>query len=277
MSKDFEQAYKELAQSEIPDLWDRIEAGLSEKSTPDKKEGMPSERKKKIYFRRYTGVAAAALCVALIVPAALFLRQQGQKSGHLEMAADQGIMEESAEVTECAPETAEGVEEAEGAQADEEPRVAMTGGEESMTSSSADADADFGGDIAADMTAVEESVSDIMEDEEKKMENGVSSAAAESLSAPKLRETAELTDGTVMEKVTIEVIDGTTQMDEKTMGTVYTAVVLKDESGSFGEGEHIEVFVPAHSSAALIAGRTFETDLIYREGEEYPFILNAIR
>ena len=31
MSKSFEKEYKELAQSKLPDLWDRIEAGLSEK------------------------------------------------------------------------------------------------------------------------------------------------------------------------------------------------------------------------------------------------------
>ena len=36
MSKNFEQAYKELAQKETPDLWDRIEAGLTEKSAPKK-------------------------------------------------------------------------------------------------------------------------------------------------------------------------------------------------------------------------------------------------
>ena len=38
MNKNFEQAYKELAQNEVPDLWDRIEAGLKEKSAPAKKD-----------------------------------------------------------------------------------------------------------------------------------------------------------------------------------------------------------------------------------------------
>ena len=37
MSKDFEQAYKEAAQTEAPDLWDRIEAGLKSKSVPEEK------------------------------------------------------------------------------------------------------------------------------------------------------------------------------------------------------------------------------------------------
>ena len=33
MSKDFEKSYRELAKSEAPDLWDRIESGLSRQST----------------------------------------------------------------------------------------------------------------------------------------------------------------------------------------------------------------------------------------------------
>ena len=35
MNRDFEKEYIELAQCEIPDLWDRIEAGLTEKSAPE--------------------------------------------------------------------------------------------------------------------------------------------------------------------------------------------------------------------------------------------------
>ena len=271
MSKDFEQAYKELVQSEIPDLWDRIEAGLSEKSTPEKKEEIPSEKKKKIYFRRYTGMAAAVLCVALIVPAALFLGQQGQKSSYLEMAEDHSGAETSSEVTECAPEEGEGVK------ADREPYEATAGGGEFMTETAADA----GEDTVQDMAAVEESVSNIMEDEEKKMENSALSAEAESLSAPKHRGVAELEDGAVIEKVTADVIEGTAQLDDnenvKSMGIVYTAVVLKDEAGCFEEGQQIAIFVPVYSSAALIEGSIFEVDLIYREDEEYPFELKAIR
>ena len=35
MSKNLEEEYKKLALDEAPDLWDRIEAGLSEKSTSE--------------------------------------------------------------------------------------------------------------------------------------------------------------------------------------------------------------------------------------------------
>ena len=99
MSKDFEQAYRELAEREIPDLWDRIEAGLESKSTPeDGKEKiedvrndirddieagevssrMPEKKKgKRFPVSRYSKMAAAAVCVAVVLPAAVFLFRTG--------------------------------------------------------------------------------------------------------------------------------------------------------------------------------------------------------
>lgn len=118
MSKDFEQAYRELAESEIPDLWDRIEAGLESRSTPKQRErveldvgtaeegsagvrekeplrslpdtdgqehsgsGSSREKKKRRFFpfkstRSAAGVAAAVLCVAVVLPAAYVLFRSG--------------------------------------------------------------------------------------------------------------------------------------------------------------------------------------------------------
>ena len=57
MSKDFEKEYIELAQNEIPDLWDRIEAGLTEKSAPENKASIT------IFLKRYGGLVAAVLCL----------------------------------------------------------------------------------------------------------------------------------------------------------------------------------------------------------------------
>lgn len=274
MSKDFEQAYKELAKSEIPDLWDRIEAGLSEKSTPEPKHEQPPTEKKKIYFRKYTGMAAAVLCVALILPVAVFLRQQGQKSSKLEMTADQSSAEESGGIIECAPEAAE---------ADGNIFDTAAGKTETTADRATDTDiaADVGEDAAADLAAVEESVQELMREEDKKMENSVGSASAECESAPKQRKVAELEDGAAIEKVTVDVMEETGWSDgsesTQSMGTVYTAVVLKDESGYMEEGEQIEILVPAHSSLALIEGGTFEIDLVYRENKEYLFELKVIR
>lgn len=291
MSKDFEQAYKELANRETPDLWDRIEAGLSEKSAPEKREEHHPKEKKKIYFRKYAGMAAAVLCVVLILPAAVFLRQQGQKSSNYEMAADSSAPEESGGMMEeCAPEAAEG------AQADGTAFDAAAGGAENAADTAADADmavdvrsagadADAGEagseDTLENAAVVEESVLDYMREEDKKMESSSDSAASEYASAPKQSGVAELEDGAVIEKVTVDVLEGTSWLDgsesAQSIGTVYTAVVVKDESGCLEEGEEIEILVPAYSSFALIEGKTFEIDLLYREKEKYPFELKVIR
>ncbi|MCH5255509.1 MAG: hypothetical protein J1F41_11340, partial [Lachnospiraceae bacterium] len=89
MSRDFEQEFKELKQSEIPDLWNRIEAGLSERPMT-----VPHVTKK-IAWRRWGTLAAACLGVAIILPAlTFFLRNNGERSGT------------SAEDTTAAPSTA---------------------------------------------------------------------------------------------------------------------------------------------------------------------------
>ncbi len=72
MSKDFEQAYKELAESGIPDLWDRIEAGLESRPTPEEN-ALAKQKKGKLwsFHKPYSGIAAAVICAAVIIPAAV--------------------------------------------------------------------------------------------------------------------------------------------------------------------------------------------------------------
>ncbi|MBD5548817.1 MAG: hypothetical protein HDQ97_15785 [Lachnospiraceae bacterium] len=274
MNKDFEQAYRELAQNEIPDLWDRIEAGISEKSTPEK-EQEKNQEKKQIYFGRYAGMAAAVLCAVLIVPAVLFMGQwEGKGSSASGMAADQGVVEESTEVAECAPEDTEG-----------------SGWEEAISMEEADCFAKS----AADTDAMQDSAAGAMEyaadleqskesalqgnEEKAEMENADESenGIVGSLSSQKLRELTELEDGAVLERVTIDVTKDVIEIDDwesvKEMGIVQTVIVRKDESGFFEEGEKIEIFVPLYSSVAVIEGATMEVDLIYRSNEEYPFML----
>lgn len=61
MSKDLEKEYKALVNSETPDLWTRIEAGLDTKDNSRK-------RIQRIHYRVWGTVAAACLCVAVAVP-----------------------------------------------------------------------------------------------------------------------------------------------------------------------------------------------------------------
>lgn len=72
MSDNLEREYRALVNSEAPDLWARIEAGLEDKKTADfPKTDSQTEnvRGKKVNFKVWAGLAAACVCAALIVPA----------------------------------------------------------------------------------------------------------------------------------------------------------------------------------------------------------------
>lgn len=61
MSKDFKNEYENLLDSEIPDLWSRIEPQLHEKEKIK-----PKKKIRRLYA--YSGVAAACLCLAIAIP-----------------------------------------------------------------------------------------------------------------------------------------------------------------------------------------------------------------
>ena len=83
MSRDLEREYRGLVNSDVPDLWTRIEAGLEEKNTAPGEaktdirmtdfqasgSRVENVRGKRARFRIWAGIAAACACVALIVPA----------------------------------------------------------------------------------------------------------------------------------------------------------------------------------------------------------------
>ncbi|MDE7417984.1 MAG: hypothetical protein K2N44_17055 [Lachnospiraceae bacterium] len=83
MSKNLEREYRALVNSEVPDLWARIEAGLEDKkAAPEKADSdlritdfpvtdsqMENIRDKKVNFKVWAGLAAACVCVALVLPA----------------------------------------------------------------------------------------------------------------------------------------------------------------------------------------------------------------
>lgn len=82
MSRDLEREYRALVNSEVPDLWARIEAGLEDKKTaprtdrtdmhitdfPITDSQMEHTRVRKANFKVWAGLAAACACVVLIVP-----------------------------------------------------------------------------------------------------------------------------------------------------------------------------------------------------------------
>lgn len=75
MKRDFEKEFRELKLGEVPDLWNRIEAGLSDKkiAASVSENAMADSNVYKFgkgsIWRRWGTIAAACLCVAIILPA----------------------------------------------------------------------------------------------------------------------------------------------------------------------------------------------------------------
>ena len=278
MSKDFERAYRELAKSEAPDLWDRIEAGLGEKSTQDEPCAEPgteraaapdrelSHRGKKFLFmiRKYSAMAAAVICAIIIIPA---LIRVNRSSGFLEndssnAAADTTAAEESREeAAEAAAEepAEEGGEIAEGQTAASEEK--MSG--ESMP-------------VAEAQTAA--GAMEDLSDGEEKLSQSLRAEKAEATSAEDQPEDDNACKETVLSHVILKVTgsaDLSQEENPEEIGVVYTAVVRKAPGGLLKEGEEITVFIPAVSSIALMEGAAFELDLCPQENEKYSFVVSG--
>lgn len=121
MGRDFEQEFRELKQSEIPDLWNRIEAGLSEKTNMTHVSGnaITVEKgrrniRKRFSWRKWGTLIAACLCVIIIFPAfSLFVRNKSySESATGAPACDTAAGTASdAAALESAPETSEAIAE----------------------------------------------------------------------------------------------------------------------------------------------------------------------
>ena len=90
MKRDFEREFKELKINEVPDLWNRIEAGLSDKkiaaSVSDAAAISVNRYNfgKRAVWRKWGTLAAACVCVALIIPAISLVigNRGGRKSNY---------------------------------------------------------------------------------------------------------------------------------------------------------------------------------------------------
>lgn len=64
MSKDLEKEYRALVDSEVPDLWTRIEAELDEKPVHSYHENLMGKKRK---YKMWAGIAAACACVVVSI------------------------------------------------------------------------------------------------------------------------------------------------------------------------------------------------------------------
>lgn len=100
MERDFEREFRELKQNEIPDLWNRIEAGLSEKN-----DFVKEDTKKPFAWRKWGALIAACVCVVIILPAfSLLIRDKSYSGSGSDTAAN--TAEATAEDNAAAMDTA---------------------------------------------------------------------------------------------------------------------------------------------------------------------------
>ena len=232
--ENFEKEYRKMIQEEMPDLWNRIEAGL-----PEKKK---KTRTGKVL--RYSGLAAACLCGVILIPAMMFLLT-GNKSEQTDRAAGESAAENMAAVEESAEEGMAAVEES----AAESVAAVEESAEEGMAA--------VGESAAESMAVVEKSA------EENTGGTGIHAGAAE--------DEAEilLSDGTVIEKIQVKIL-GKSQMKYH---SVYRAEVEKDGSGSLRQGQEIRFIAADGAEGDMETGEAYTVSLIYNAGAEIPFSL----
>lgn len=115
MSKRLEEEYRQMVNDQVPDLWNRIEAGLKEKNSPPVQAVKAAAKpKKKVIFRILPwagGVAAAALIFILVIPAIVSMTRKGNtKTASAEMFNANGAAYETAETTMAETDTVDDVE-----------------------------------------------------------------------------------------------------------------------------------------------------------------------
>lgn len=301
MSKDFEQAYRELAEREIPDLWDRIEAGLESKSTPeDGKEkiedvrndirddieaGEVSSRKpekkkgKRFPVSRYSKMAAAAVCVAVVLPAAVFLFRTGAGGLGYESASGTEGIEDIDMAAAASGET--GFAEAGAADAPEDAAEEEmdAGGMAETWDESAEPDEDKALDEKRDTSKrkdemnVDTGAGSPLQDQSDSLSSQKQGAAmVESLEECIDELSAEAAEETVIEHVEIRVTEEENDFekaDGSFAGTFYTVTVQKDASGGLKEGQELVVELPAYYSFVLAKDSVYEVDLICQEDGTY--------
>ena len=261
MKKDFEKAYKELANTEVPDLWDRIEAGLSEKSAPAEtkaeknKKTAPVNKKTKIavFMRKYSALAAAIVSAIILIPTMIVMKKSDSKfmsesaydeKAVAEEAGAASMMTEEASVeTEAVAEVAEMEQE----EAAKEPKM------ESKVA-------------AAEVFSQKESASGAVK-ESAKADRAMNDAVCED-AAPEdyNKQNAQELKNIVVKVKKAE--EKPLENEAEEAGVLYTAVVKRNPSGLPKEGEEIQIFIPVVSSVALVEDSTFELDLVLSEREE---------
>ena len=263
MSKNFEEEYKALTENELPDLWSRIDAGLTPKTTADETiEEKPTEKKPKekkgviLFFKKYKTVVAAAVCAIVIIPTFMLLGDIGSKnysdasmeeSTTTDMAADE-IMEEGEAM---APQLQASAED-----------NGIAGGSAASDTAEACEEAPASEEVYAD-EAADCATEDTQEESSMKKADTLQGSNS--------------TTTVIYDKVTVKVLEetGNTVDGDNDIYHEIKVRVLEDASQNLMKGTELSVYVPITSSVVYVKGMKYEVDISYEEGNvcEYQVVV----
>ena len=297
MSKNFEEEYKALANEDLPDLWNRIESGLTPKTIAltdevEDKQVITKTKKEKVIsvLYRYRAVAAAVLCAVVIIPAVAMSWRSGRSKNweaadeapSIDMAAAQsenGMAVVTEGVAEEAAEDAAGaIEEAVVEDAGEITEEIMADSMENCAEDTATMDDSAATMPEAEMAAMPKDEPsggagvDAARETEKKLQDKetqqLSNAREESAKAE-----AEEESDKVYENVTLKMEDRIDEIVETDEG-IYSGVkakVVKDPQRELTEGTEITVWISLASSVAYVKGETYSVTLSYNKDRICPY------
>lgn len=267
--KNLENEYRKMIQQETPDLWNRIEAGLTEKkeitetakTTETAKitetTDIPDTEEKKAVIKRsvwkravrYSGIAAACLCGVIIIPAIALSLLTGA-FGSTKMAAT-GAAEETAKAApaeEAVEEAAEATETAEGMEITDGLNISdgMEITEETETVGTIENAGIHAGSKGSIDTA----------GENRETEDAVCG-------------TVVLADGSAIENIKVRILE----TDELKYHITYKASVEEDASGVFDSGYEIEFIAEKSLQEILEEEKAYQVTLIYESDSDIPFRL----
>ncbi len=268
MSKVLEEEYRQLAESDIPDLWNRIEAGLNTQSieaAPDSRSSetvnrndparrnrsdvSPAQRNRVMprrSLRKYAGIVAACICAAIIIPAAL---NRG-KINEMSMMPDAEAPAAEAEMAEAPAAEAE---------------MAEAAAEDSSTGGSAP-------ESQLPQVGTGDSSREIIADEKSDAVMPEADSQTDGMESNEYRTSEDqkdysglLTDGQTVKGVSLTVtaweIDGTV--------TVYYAVIQEDPNKLFEKGDTISFIKNSAVVNDISVGEYYQVTLRYSEEASY--------
>ncbi|MCM1048664.1 MAG: hypothetical protein NC433_09570 [Clostridiales bacterium] len=258
MERDFEKEFKQLKQSETPDLWNRIEAGLSERkvtaSEPDKLNASiikvnEFDRKtstpiRKINIRKWGTLAAACICAVIIIPALSLAIKNGGRKNNMSGGMPQTDMSASPAMDTAA-------------------QSAADNGAGSNTATGAAAD-----DYAEDATVTTEAIAEEYERTDGAESSTAAGATADMQNTPQEDSVDEalsaVGDGQVIENITVEIVE---IIESSGQEMIYQAVVVEqDNDAVLLKGMQMEIICDSDTEYVSLSNTE---DKMLKENEKY--------